>query len=131
MAKGKKELNNDALPEGSEKRSRKESMPWMGGVVLILIGLVFLLRQVSGFELDNWWALFILIPAMGSFGTAWNAYQNAGGKFTLTVRGSLIGGLVMTLVAAIFLFNLNWALFLPFILILAGVGILASTFLGS
>ncbi len=126
-----KENNPNQQEENAQRetgRSAKDTMPWLGGVVLILVGIVFLLRQVSGFELDNWWALFILIPAVGSLATAWRAYDSADRKVTASVRGSLIGGLMMVLIAAIFLFNLDWALFFPAILILTGLGILASSF---
>jgi len=128
MADDSNNMNQEMMPEQPSRRKDKNGMPWMGGVVLIIIGVVFLLRQVSGFRLDNWWALFILIPAVGSFSSAWRAYENADRKFTATVRGSLIGGLIMVLVAVIFLFNLNWALFFPAILILSGIGLLASSF---
>jgi len=126
-----KEKNQNKETENMEDRKKNGSTPWLGGVVLILVGVVFLLRQVSGFRLDNWWALFILIPAIGSLATAWRAYESADRKFTTSVRGSLIGGLMMVMIAAIFLFNLNWALFFPAILIITGLGILASSFLNS
>jgi len=127
-----KENNLNQQEESAQRktgRSEKDTMPWLGGVVLILVGVVFLMRQISGFDLDNWWALFILIPAVSSLATAWRAYEGAERKFTAAVRGSLIGGLMMLLIAAIFLFNLDWALFFPAILILTGLGILASSFL--
>lgn len=99
----------------------------MDGAVLILIGLVFLLQQTTGFYMMNWWAFFILIPAASAFGNAWRAVQKSDGKFTSSVRSSLIGGLVMTMIAAIFLFNLDWIILGPVILILAGVGLLLSS----
>jgi hypothetical protein len=45
------------------------------------------------------------------------------------VRGSIIGCLVFTAIAAVFLFNLDFSLLLPIILIVAGVGILFNTVL--
>ena len=97
---------------------------WIGGVVLILLGVVFLLQNLGALELDNWWALFILIPAIGSFAGAWNAYRNSGGQLTGTVIGPLIGGLVLTAVAAAFLFELDWGKIWPLFIILAGIGAL-------
>ncbi len=131
MTDENKKMNGEAPREQTTKPSTDNGMPWLGGAVLILVGVVVLLRQVSGFRLDNWWALFILIPAVGSLSTAWRAYQNTGRSFTAAVRGPLIGGLVMLLVAVIFLFNLNWALFFPAILVLTGLGMLAGSFLRS
>ena len=115
-------LPNDTPPP--EKHNR-EQMGWLGGAVLILIGVIFLLQNISGFSLNNWWALFILIPALASLGTAWRAYQ-AHGRLTAAVRAPLFGGLILLLVAALFLFNLDWGRFWPFFLIIAGLGALAS-----
>lgn len=111
--------------EGS-RRHRRGGAPWMGGAVLILIGVVFLLQQTTGFYLNNWWAFFILIPAVGSFGNAWRAYQDAG-RFNASARSSLIGGLALTMIAAIFLFNLDWVILGPVMLILAGMAVLLNS----
>lgn len=127
MVEEKKQKESENKIEENKEYSQNNGMPWLGGVVLILVGVVFLVRQVSGFELNNWWALFILIPAIGSLANAWRAYESADKKFTASVRGSLIGGLMLLLIVAIFLFNLNWAIFFPAVLILTGLGILASS----
>jgi hypothetical protein len=73
------------------------------------------------------WALFILIPALGSFATAYGAYRTNGGRLNSMVRGSISGGLVFTAVAAAFLFELNLGLLLPAVLILAGAGVLINS----
>lgn len=118
---------SDELPSGNAPDQgtppSRPKMEWLGGAVLILIGLIFLLQNVSSFELRNWWALFILIPAIGSLGTAWRIYQTQG-RLNAAARGSVIGGLVLLLVAAIFLFNLNWGRVWPVFLIVIGVGAL-------
>lgn len=103
---------------------RQYGSTMVGGAILIALGLIFLLQNFAGLELNNWWALFILIPAAGAFGNTIRAYQDAGGRLTVSARGSLIAGLVLVMVTAIFLFGLNWSLFGPAVLILAGVGIL-------
>ncbi len=105
---------------------------WVTGFILILLGLAFLLRTTGNFNfpLNNWWALFILIPAVGAFDTALRMYRNADNQLTGPALGSLLVGLVLTFVTASFLFNLNWSLFGPIILILAGIGILAVAMVG-
>ena len=113
-------------PEGSTPR---KNTAWIGGAVLIVIGVVFLLQNISGLNLGNWWALFILIPAVGSLATAWRLYQTHG-RLTSAVRGPLIGGFILLLVSAIFLFNLDWGKVWPFFLIIAGLGALATSLLG-
>ena len=56
-----------------------ERSGWILGLVLIAVGGVFLLQN-SGFPVlvGNWWALFILIPAIGAFAAAWTLYQQTG-----------------------------------------------------
>lgn len=95
---------------------------WFGWV-LILVGGIFLFTNVTGFHLDNWWALFILIPAISNFGTAWSKYQRHG-RLTGSARGALTGGLILTLVASAFLFNLDWGLIWPIFLIIGGLSAL-------
>jgi len=120
-------MNDEFQPELTEQQDRPRAARyggWIGGAVLIVIGLVFLFQNLTGFSLENWWALFILIPAIGAFSNAWRNYQDAGGRMTSRVRGAMIGGFILLLVAAMFLFNLNWVIFGPLMLILVGVGLL-------
>ena len=132
----KTQTENQELPETSstpnrsERRIRPQSrQPWMVGVILILVGAAFLLQNLAGFYLNNWWALFILIPAFGSFSKGWQEVQDAGGKVSTHARSNFIGGMVLTTVAAILLFNLDWAIFGPFLLIAAGAAMLLSSVL--
>jgi len=113
-----------------ERRAQRASngTAWVGGVVLIVLGVIFLLQSVRGFTLNNWWALFILIPAFGSFADAWNIYRQAG-RLNRRARGTLISGCVLLLVTAAFLFNWNWELVLPILLIVWGVTILLNSLL--
>jgi hypothetical protein len=101
---------------------------WIGGVVLVVLGLIFLLRNLDLFELDNWWALFILIPAVGSFVAAWGTYQR-NGRWSSAARGEVIGGLVLTFVALAFLFSLDFGSIWPVFLILGGVALLVNALL--
>lgn len=98
---------------------------WVGGVVLILLGAIFLLQNTGlmrGF--DNWWALFILIPAVGAFASAWRMYQHAGNAWTPAATGPLLGGLVLSSLAAMFLFGLDIGMWWPLFLIGGGVAAL-------
>jgi hypothetical protein len=103
---------------------RSHSRGWAGGVILISLGILLLMQNLAGFHLNNWWALFILIPALGGLGAAWSNYQEAGGRLTRAVRSALFGALILFIVTAIFLFNLEWFIFGPLLLILAGGGLL-------
>ncbi len=101
---------------------------WIGGAILIALGVIFLLQNFGGFHFNNWWALFILIPAVGSLSSAWYFYRQAG-KFNRPARGALFSGLVLLLITATFLFDLNWNLILPLLLIALGLGMLINTLL--
>lgn len=100
---------------------------WIGGAVLIALGLIFLLQNFGYFYLENWWALFILIPAFGSFGTAWALYRANDNRLPMAAAGSLLIGVVLTLLAFTFLLGLDFTLLWPFFLILGGLSILVST----
>lgn len=100
-------------------------MSWVPGVILIGIGAFFLINNFTDFHLNNWWALFILIPAFGSMGNFMRAYRKDG-RLSGEARGSLIGSLVLFFVASIFLFELDWGTVWPVFLIIGGIGALLS-----
>lgn len=102
---------------------------WVWGVVLILIGGMLLLRSMGWTVFENWWALFILLPALGSLDTAWNLYRANGNRLNAGARGALLTGAFMLLITFVFLFNLNWNIVWPFLLIAAGLGILLNALL--
>ena len=97
-------------------------------VTLIGVGAIFLLRNYAGLEIGNWWALFILIPALGAFAAAWSAWR--AGMHPAAVSGPLVGGLFLTTVAAIFLLDLQWSRIWPVFLILGGIGALLPSLIG-
>jgi hypothetical protein len=95
----------------------------------VLIGGYLLLQNLGilppGFTIHNWWALFILIPAFGALYNAWQDFS-ANGRFTWHSRRRLVGGLVLLVIAGVFLFDFNWSLVWPVLLILAGIAALTS-----
>lgn len=111
----------------SERRAARRSGGFgsnmTGGLILIGIGVVFLLSNWTEFRLDNWWALFILIPVVAAWGNAYRAYQAAGG-WSQEARNSIVGSLFPLFIAVIFLFNLDWGRIWPGFLILAGIAAL-------
>jgi hypothetical protein len=96
---------------------------WIPGLVLILVGTVFLAHNLWEFPLHNWWALFILIPALGNFATAYEKYQRAG-RWTRAARSAFIWGFFFVAITAAFLFNISWNLMWPVLLILLGLSFL-------
>jgi hypothetical protein len=115
---------DEAAPSSSaRRRARRRSGAggsWLPGLVLIALGLFFLLGNLLPFTfLTNWWALFILIPALANLSQAWRRYQ-ADGRLSASARGSLIGGLMIGTVALIFLFGLDWGKVWPVFIIILG-----------
>ncbi len=101
---------------------------WVPGLILIVLGAIFLMNNLTNFHLNNWWALFILIPAVSSFARAYDQYRRAG-TLDRQSRQAVFGGLLLTALAAIFLFNLSWTLFGPVLLILLGLTLLGNDLL--
>ena len=98
-------------------------------VALIVIGALFLLRNYAGLQIDNWWALFFLIPAVGSLWGAYWAWRTTGLGYA--VAGPLTMGLVFLTIAGIFLLDLEWGKVWPVFLVLAGLGALLPTLFGA
>ena len=96
------------------------STAW-GGIALIALGVIFLVQNYLGYELRNWWALFILIPAAAALSSAYYAWR-AGSS--AAAAGSLTMGLVFVAIAAIFLLDLPWRLAWPVLFIVAGLGLI-------
>jgi hypothetical protein len=112
-------------------RRTGDSASWIVGVALIALGVAFLLERAGFFAFSgNWWAVFIYLAALATFANAWRAYR-ARGEFGPQATGSLVWGLVLTVVASIFMFDLAWDAWWPALLIAAGVGIVVGQLLGS
>lgn len=104
---------------------------WVAGLILIVLGAMFLMRNMGTFDipLRNWWALFILIPAVGAFDSALRMYRSAGNQLNAQARGSLLVGLVLTFVTAMFLFDISWTFFGPILIILVGIAVIINSML--
>lgn len=113
------------MVSGEEEACVGHSGSWGFGLVLIIVGALLLLSKFTGFQLNNWWALFIFIPAMGAFGNFLSSVRRKGGM-DRGAFGSLIGALIITTVAVIFLLGLNWGTIWPVFLIIGGLGALFS-----
>lgn len=102
---------------------------WLAGAVLIILGAIFMLQNMGALLITNWWALFLLLPAVVSFATAYGAYRDNGGRLNAMALRSLISGLTLTAIAAFFLLDLDWENLWPLLLILLGVRALSNAML--
>jgi len=121
-------MNDEPTNGGNGEAGPRDpsNLPWFP-IILIALGVLLLLRQVSGFSLQNWWALFILIPVFSAFSGAYRLWQ-MGGRLTFGVWTAFYGGLFPLLVALIFLFNLDWGDYWPAFIIVGGLGIMVGSF---
>jgi hypothetical protein len=109
-----------------EQRWADGNGAWIGGTILILLGVILLARNFGILLPHNWWALFLLIPAFGSFASAYSMYQRAG-QATAAVRGAIVGGLILVLLTFLFLIEFDWGRYWPVILILLGVAVIGGS----
>jgi hypothetical protein len=99
---------------------------WIIGLVLILAGAIFLISNVTDTDIGNWWALFILSPAIGSFAKAWESYRQHG-RFTRSATSALAWGLFFIVLCATFFFEWDWNYIWPTFLILGGLALLLNS----
>jgi hypothetical protein len=116
-----------ARREARWQRHGERPYGWIWGAILILLGLTFLFENMGFPFLMNWWALFILVPAFWSFVAAWDSYQD-NRKLTQGGVGSLTVGILLTIVAFIFLLNLNVGFYWPVLLIVGGLILVGTAF---
>ncbi len=100
---------------------------WIGGAILILLGVIFLLQNLGYPILRNWWALFILIPAYWCFVAAWDRYQDAQ-TINRGVAWSFVCGVLLTGLALIFLLDIALGVFWPVVLIVFGLALIVVGF---
>lgn len=116
-------MENSKLKEEEQRVERDNKGNWVGGAIMIAVGLFFLLGNFTNLRFDNWWALFILIPVVAMWGDAWKKYQQKG-RLDSETRQQVMGALFPLFVALIFLFNWNWGQVWPGFIIIAGLNAL-------
>src|SRR5262245_30639348 len=103
--------------------------PWTFWNGALLIGLGVLCLLAAGlFQSDNWWAVFIFLPAVGLLSVAWLAHHLSRGAFNLWVRLHLSCGLIVLAVALIFALDLDWDYAWTLMLIVPGLVIFLNGF---
>lgn len=112
-----------------ENRPDRKTNSLTGAIILIVIGLFLILQRlgISGFK--NWWAIFILIPSISSTGNLVREIRSAGG-FHFSMASNVLGILFPAAVAFMFMFELDWGLYWPIFIMLAGVSMILTGFIG-
>ena len=115
--------------------SHPNAAKWAGlglwfGLATILLGVGFLAKSMPIPVIENmlfhrWWAIPILIPGVGAFVNALVICASNGFKPTWTVLGFSLVGVAFTATGLFALYNLNWNLLGPIILIAGGIVVLS------
>jgi len=117
------------MQTAQEKSAYRNWGGYAAGVVVIAVGLLFLLDNFgyhpAFLGYNNWWALFILMGAVGPLGYAIQRYRNRG-RIDGAVLHSLVSVASIVTVALMFLLNLDWALWWPVFVIFGGLWMLAN-----
>ncbi len=125
-------MKSNPSPESSsdrslrrERRANRKSRDRYGlGLLLVVVGGILLLRDSFGVAFQNWWVVFLLIPAAAFLYRAYQAYQ-ASGAIDREVSRQVVPGVVLLLVSAVFLFGLSWNVMGPLVLIFLGLVLFA------
>ena len=94
---------------------------WIIGLALMLIGGIFLARNLAWGQMDRWWFILLIIPSIGAFTTAWRRYRTFGRTQRIIVIRPVILGFIFLLAAVIPLFDLRGEMVLPLLLITTGI----------
>ena len=114
--------NLDELKE-NEKHGNTWNSSTVMALIFIIVGAGLIVSNISGFEFDNWWVLFMFIPVAIFVRNIYTDYQ-VNGRLTSASTGAIIASLAIVLVAATFVFEaITWSMIWPVGLIFAGISI--------
>jgi hypothetical protein len=108
-------------------KTKKQDHSIITGIVIIIIGTIFLLGNFNIIEIgDRWWALFFLIPISFMVSDIWRRRQNNEGKIPASARGSITGLIILIFVMLAFILDLNWGVIWPVFIIIGGMSLILS-----
>ncbi len=109
-----------------DNQNKEKHDPWSrvtGGLILILLGVLFLLETMDVVSWGEWWKYFLC--GLGFIFILEAVLRSGSPEFRPHITGRLIAGAVLMLVGGSFIFGVtNWW---PFILIGIGVVLVIST----
>lgn len=107
---------HDIAKATEKENGRKQQPPRMVGGFLIIMGVAWSILQFLSVE--NWWASFIYVGAALFFAIAWKQRET---DQPLLARMAIGIGVIVTTVATLFLFDFDWQVWWPAMLIVPGV----------
>ncbi len=111
------------VTQSTEKKGNPFRLSGWSGLVMVAFGLLTLWLTVSGTRIENWWAGFILLPALFFMALAGGLFYWQNGRFNIAVTVNLGIGLVILTVAVMFFLNLDWGIWWPMMIIVPGVAV--------
>ena len=113
----------------TDKRNWVPSSNLWIGLAFIAGGVTVLLNQSGLLSFDfNWWAFFIVMPAIGSFRNAYDRYRATNNLFDMGVMMPALIGLFMIGLMYNLLsgngWNFNWNLLWPLMFMVIGLGMI-------
>lgn len=113
-----------------EKKTIQISSIITATLIILIIGGFFLLRAFQIITIKNWWAIFIIIPAISSFG---NLIEEISHKrpIALPLISSIAGILFSVMITLFFLFEWDWQKFAFYFILASGLILFQSGFIQS
>ena len=115
--------DSNVLKEEETEQVKEDNGRLAVAAVMILVGLALSVGILTGYTLDNWWALFMLIPVGTMSMELWQDYR-VNGRLSKKTSGLIIPIIILLVIVAIFLFNLNWSIIWPASFIAVGLSML-------
>lgn len=120
--------NPERVEQQENKKPKSRSGTWALGLAIVLVGGVLLARNLGVdfffLHLDNWWALFILVAAVGPLQQAYVIYRREG--WSMSVANSLVSAAFILAIALIFLLDLSFFTWWPIFVILGGLSMMTN-----
>ncbi len=106
--------------EEGDRKPRRDGK-WALGLLLIVLGIIFLLNSSDVLPELNWPALFLSVPVLVLFASAYQRFRQSGSALERDVRAPFILGVVLLLFMGMLLMQWDWSdISLPAFLIFAG-----------
>ncbi len=120
-------MNEVSNPNPAEKDSPEKSRPLpslTGGLILILLGVLFLLSEMGRIGWSDWWAYFLV--GLGAILIVDALFRASSAEGRKGAGGKIIAGSILMVIGGAHLIGFEewW----PLILIAAGLGVLISAF---
>lgn len=116
------------MNDSPDKHAARSVQNLVAGLVIVAIGVYLLLHNFGvAFPfpflfMHNWWALFILIAAVGPLTQAIHAYRLRG-RVDIHVARPALSALIIVTIALMFLFDVSWNRWWPVFVIYGGLWI--------